>query len=790
MPWMLPLPKGVADRIEQWRKEAHPGLLLDKYVRSWYPNRGPNEKFSEKVQRPAVEEVSGASKAPAGFDFDGLRKRRSRSLGTPASFTATASAPLTLHLSRASALENAGICLHPLYGFAYLPGSGLKGMARAFAETIWLPTQNDTIAAWREIDDAFGWAPNPDRTRQIKDGPARRRRADDADPHSREIRSSSGQIVFHDAWPLKWPKLIVDIVNNHHGDYYGAGDADNAHAPGDWENPVPVYFLAVPPGETFEFALAARRGDVPRALVELARSWLIGALSQLGAGAKTAAGYGAFCVDAKVAGTAAPAQRLDVPQPTAARRSFSGTLTLVTPAFLAGASQSADDCDLRGATLRGSLRWWWRTLHAGHVDVATLRRLEAAIWGDTKHGSPIRITVERDPANLPAQAYDRTEQRKEMSPQEKSGPYGIPGAEPRKTTQGLWYASYGMDEKKKRRCYLPPGCKWNIVVAARCTEKLSAEAVLAQAQAALWLLCHYGGVGSRGRKGFGSLAASLEGWSVKRCRDAAQAARREFGCDAPFQPHLALSPSLEQTLPVVEAVFSWTNVWDVLDQVGFALEAFAQAKKHDPAKASLGLPRSIHGPRDDGPLKTREGRILQDAAKWKRREWLDFPCRDPKTTRQNARHASPVHMHLEAHGNGYLVRVMAMPAACLPDPQTSGKFLSDFLQSIAQDLQRRSRLDPLTRPAGQQSPGARGRASSGAPAARPATAAPADWDEIDALYVKRAGQAHLVKLPDGKTVRVDRGVPPDPPKKSGDVVKIFRQRSGSRECRWQPPPQK
>ena len=34
---------------------------------------------------------------------------------------------LTLHLARASALENAGLCLHPLYGFTYLPGTGLKG---------------------------------------------------------------------------------------------------------------------------------------------------------------------------------------------------------------------------------------------------------------------------------------------------------------------------------------------------------------------------------------------------------------------------------------------------------------------------------------------------------------------------------------------------------------------------------------------------------------------------------------------------------------------------------------
>ncbi len=57
------------------------------------------------------------------------------------------SGPLTLHLARASALENAGLCLHPIYGFAFLPGTGLKGLARAYAETVWLPSQTDPAEA-------------------------------------------------------------------------------------------------------------------------------------------------------------------------------------------------------------------------------------------------------------------------------------------------------------------------------------------------------------------------------------------------------------------------------------------------------------------------------------------------------------------------------------------------------------------------------------------------------------------------------------------------------------------
>src|SRR5262249_27750866 len=104
------------------------------------------------------------------------------------------------------------------YGFVYLPGSGLKGMARAYAETLWLSTQTDRHAAWRTIEDVFGWAPNRDRQKQIRaaDHPATRRPLYDAAPLTPEITAHTGAIVFHDAWPETWPRPVLDIVNNHH----------------------------------------------------------------------------------------------------------------------------------------------------------------------------------------------------------------------------------------------------------------------------------------------------------------------------------------------------------------------------------------------------------------------------------------------------------------------------------------------------------------------------------------------------------------------------------------------
>ena len=169
------------------------------------------------------------------------------------------SGSLAIHLARASATENAGICLHPIYGFAYLPGTGLKGLARAFAETVWKPKETDQKAAGNEIARVFGTA-------------------------SKEA-SASGTIVFHDAWPTSWPTLIVDIVNNHHKNYYEGKDA-----PGDWESPEMAYFLAVAKGQEFSFALAKRRNGVLPADLKLAEEWLDGGLTHLGFGAKTAAG--------------------------------------------------------------------------------------------------------------------------------------------------------------------------------------------------------------------------------------------------------------------------------------------------------------------------------------------------------------------------------------------------------------------------------------------------------------------------------------------------------------------
>ena len=639
-PVKLVLPRGVAELVRRVGvSDRHPGLQLDKL----------SPPGDQKAQRRAIDHVCAAARGEALLRdlssrrtamLDGLRAQH---------LQATTAGPLTLHLARASGLENAGIHLHPVYGFVCLPGSGLKGMARAWAKTIWLAGQDDPAAAWERIRAVFGWTPATDGGKPRRPGGAQA-----------PSGSRAGAVVFHDAWPTTWPRLEPDIVNNHHAQYYeGKGDL------GDWEDPIPVYFLTVPAGATFDFAVSLRMAadDAGARLAELALEWLRGALAHEGAGAKTNAGYGRF-------------RLADVPDPpAAARRIGRHALTLATPAFLAGAQQQGGDCDLRPATLRGLLRWWWRTMHAAHLDRTALRKLETVVWGDAENGGALAVSVEGGvrPAVKP---FDKRKIARDRKLGDPSG---------RNITQGLFYVSYGMDEKVKeqerRRYYAEPGTSWTVTLMARKgrlpdgDRRIEAAEILGQGEAALWLLCRCGGIGSKARKGFGSFAdIEVAGVAaVDDCKYRAAAFRRTAGV-AERSGAVAGSSSLEDMLEM-EVETPWEDWWFAIGQLGSEAQAFARKNKHRDDKAALGLPRQIHGPRNQ-PMGH------QDRDKH----------RPPKrlSAGGHRRHAAPVHYHLSPRVDGALtIRMTAFPSPALPDIGTSRRVLGDLRAWLQSELTTR-----------------------------------------------------------------------------------------------------
>lgn len=165
--------------------------------------------------------------------------------------------PFVTGLGRNHPVEN-GFAWHQILGTPYLPGSSVKGIVRSWAK-IWLEMKEETI------DRIFG-------------------------PRDSDI-SSVGSVIFLDAIPIGLVQLKADVMTPHYGPYY-QGD----EPPADWHNPVPVPFLVVDSGQDFLLGILPRRPEDQndRDDCRKATDWLKEALSRIGGGAKTAAGYGRF----------------------------------------------------------------------------------------------------------------------------------------------------------------------------------------------------------------------------------------------------------------------------------------------------------------------------------------------------------------------------------------------------------------------------------------------------------------------------------------------------------------
>jgi len=183
-------------------------------------------------------------------------------------------------------IENAGLCLHRHFGFATIPGSAVKGVARHTAWCRWRDCDDEAERRElaRRIAVTFGF-PTGDRNGLdaylMEDCGWTTRRA--------------GAVSFLPAVPSAAATLVTDIVTCHHREYY---EGKRTVATDD-EAPNPQVFPAVEAGTSFTFSLLptrrARHCDFD--VLGFAEECLTEALEDWGAGAKTAAGYGWFSFD-------------------------------------------------------------------------------------------------------------------------------------------------------------------------------------------------------------------------------------------------------------------------------------------------------------------------------------------------------------------------------------------------------------------------------------------------------------------------------------------------------------
>ncbi len=160
-------------------------------------------------------------------------------------------------------VEN-GLSWHPTLAAPYLTGASVKGLLRHWIRYYNPELYHSIAQVW------FGHE------------------------HQSMIGAKAGQLIFFDAIPYTPVQLTVDIMTPHYGSWYSEGHKGNKEdAPHDAHTPVPITFLAVKQAE-FLFSIAPRNLDNSHQIcaANKALKQLEKALKHLGAGAKTATGYG------------------------------------------------------------------------------------------------------------------------------------------------------------------------------------------------------------------------------------------------------------------------------------------------------------------------------------------------------------------------------------------------------------------------------------------------------------------------------------------------------------------
>lgn len=352
-----PLPSDTCAALESVRVPSNFGLLFHRYLgysgsredlQHWAGVERNEEGLWETLERESgrIFRRQGDSSTHEALKQQHERydhildlRRQRWGAGTGRRVEATVAWRLLIGLSAPSLLNN-GVTLHRLFGFPYLPASGIKGLLRRFrlteiAEQVGVrPLSPGRIeeregepTPWQQLDDLL-LKPEPEtddeqaqmeksfeRLREDMGEVAERlreeRREEDGELEAKpfggvtcglgDLRDLStsyrrafgspdrqGRVHFFDGLP---ETLIVDgqsllerdVVTPHYTPYY-TGD----EPPADYHDPVPVPMLAVRQGTTIVFRLACP----DKQLLDEVQGWLKRAVELWGVGARTHAGYG------------------------------------------------------------------------------------------------------------------------------------------------------------------------------------------------------------------------------------------------------------------------------------------------------------------------------------------------------------------------------------------------------------------------------------------------------------------------------------------------------------------
>ena len=239
---------------------SHPGLVFDRYLKIWTSTGSPGiikesrvlldrfaSAYNKDIKRQQGDYLSTAlARQQAAFEAITCGHFQKRDFANYE--------PLALSLGNDHPIGN-GASFDAALGVPVLPGSAIKGLIRATHQALGMG-EKDKVERWL--------------------GPW---------PEDKQKKPKRGKLIVLDALPASWPRLAVDIINSHHGDYYIKGKP-----PRETESPVPVFFLTVANNLDWRFLYGGR--ELSESELDEIGELLECGLAWLGIGGKTAVGYG------------------------------------------------------------------------------------------------------------------------------------------------------------------------------------------------------------------------------------------------------------------------------------------------------------------------------------------------------------------------------------------------------------------------------------------------------------------------------------------------------------------
>ncbi|MEP0814906.1 MAG: type III-B CRISPR module RAMP protein Cmr1 [bacterium] len=193
-------------------------------------------------------------------------------------------------------------------------------------------------------------------------------------------------------------------------------------------------------------------------------------------------------------------------------------IELLTPAF-AGGADNRNTAEIRASAIRGGLRFWARAL-LGYLygsdsnGLENAKTIETRIFGDTSIASNAALRVEHDCSSTKKDVGGKkfiADSLTKVSGFDSSHRNRLKIVSPRSGSETpsnmLGWLGYGCVGFKgdAQKFYFPSGCNLNLIISSRVGSAGLNEKEMKLLEASLWCYVTFGGLGSRSRRGWGSM---------------------------------------------------------------------------------------------------------------------------------------------------------------------------------------------------------------------------------------------------------------------------------------------